>query len=151
MLAWKHDTSAESACPRLRHRPQEVLDAAHCRSMAGAACLLQKHHRCCCGPAGACTLCHTALTGVLEVLSWLCELMQEYETAVTLLLDACNKLARLEFERVGALRDMKRAMAARRNALHKIIVHVSPPPWPTLTGTTTSTICTYVHTIAQTS
>ena len=47
---------------------------------------------------------------------------------MTLLLDACNKLARLEFERVGALRDMKRAMAARRNALHKIIVHVGLSP-----------------------
>ena len=76
------------------------------------------------------------------------ELMQEYETAVTLLLDACNKLARLEFERVGALRDMKRAMAARRNALHKIIVHVSLPPWPLLRNTPTSTICTITHTLA---
>lgn len=66
---------------------------------------------------------------------------------MTLLLDACNKLARLEFERVGALRDMKRAMAARRNALHKIIVHVSLPPWPSLHGTPTSTICTIVHTL----
>ena len=47
---------------------------------------------------------------------------QEYETAVTLLLEGCNKLARLEFERVGALRDMKRNMAMRRNALHKMIV-----------------------------
>jgi hypothetical protein len=43
---------------------------------------------------------------------------------VTLLLEACNKLARLEFERVGALRDMKRNMAIRRNALHKMIVQV---------------------------
>ena len=50
--------------------------------------------------------------------------MQEYEIAVTLLLESCNKLARLEFERVGALRDMKRNMAMRRNALHKIIVQV---------------------------
>ncbi len=49
---------------------------------------------------------------------------QEYETAVTLLLESCNKLARLEFERVGALRDMKRSMAMRRNALHKMIVQV---------------------------
>ena len=43
---------------------------------------------------------------------------------MTLLLEACNKLARLEFERVGALRDMKRNMAIRRNALHKMIVQV---------------------------
>ncbi|CAL5223746.1 g6307 [Coccomyxa viridis] len=47
---------------------------------------------------------------------------KEYETAVTLLLESCNKLARLEFERVGALRDMKRNMATRRNVLHKMIV-----------------------------
>lgn len=50
--------------------------------------------------------------------------MQEYETAVILLLESCNKLARLEFERVGALRDMKRNMAMRRNVLHKMIVQV---------------------------
>ena len=65
---------------------------------------------------------------------------------MTLLLDACNKLARLEFERVGALRDMKRAMAARRNALHKIIVHVSPPPRLTLHGPPASTVCTDART-----
>ena len=76
-------------------------------------------------------------------------LMQEYETAVTLLLDACNKLARLEFERVGALRDMKRAMAARRNALHKIIVHASLPTWPALHSTPTRVICTNAHTLAS--
>ena len=52
------------------------------------------------------------------------ERTQEYEVAVTLLLEACNKLARLEFERVGALRDMKRNMAMRRNVLHKMIVQV---------------------------
>ena len=68
---------------------------------------------------------------------------------MVLLLDACNKLARLEFERVGALRDMKRAMAARRNALHKIIVHVSPPPWPELRSTPPTTIYTHVHTVAS--
>ena len=43
---------------------------------------------------------------------------------MTLLLESCNKLARLEFERVGALRDMKRNMATRRNVLHKMIVQV---------------------------
>ncbi|BDA48578.1 probable exocyst complex component 4 at N-terminal half [Coccomyxa sp. Obi] len=48
---------------------------------------------------------------------------KDWEAAVDVLLEACNKLARRELDNVGALRDIKRDMALRRNSLHKQLVH----------------------------
>ncbi|KAK9837523.1 hypothetical protein WJX81_008555 [Elliptochloris bilobata] len=51
------------------------------------------------------------------------ELAKDWEAAVALLIGACNKLARHELSKVGALRDIKRDMAERRATLQKLIVH----------------------------
>ena len=49
---------------------------------------------------------------------------QEWEGAVALVVEAGGKLARAELARVGALRDIKRDIAARRASLQKLIVQV---------------------------
>eukprot|EP00891_Asterochloris_glomerata_P001519 jgi/Astpho2/1519/Aster-x0067 len=48
---------------------------------------------------------------------------KEWSAAVTLLLDGCNKLARHEMSRVGAVRDLKREMGTRRASLQKQMLH----------------------------
>ncbi|KAK9815816.1 hypothetical protein WJX72_010122 [[Myrmecia] bisecta] len=48
---------------------------------------------------------------------------KDWGIAVGVLLDGCNKLARREAAKVGALRDIKKEMSVRRASLQKQIVH----------------------------